>query len=209
MLFAGAGGLAAQLFDDIESMNLKDIAFWSETESANTFITEKYQVLKTDQEVAHYFNTMTKKFVICMGERAHRKTMMVKFLELGGEPGTFVSPFGNHSKYIREIGAGTIILRDVDIEPDVSIGEGCLINKQSNFGHGCKVGNYCDIGPMVTVSAESSVGENCMIGMGSIIIPRVKIGNGVIISAGSVVTKNLPDHAVVSGVPAKLRFKRN
>ena len=209
MLFAGAGGLAAQLFDDIETMKLENVAFWSEVESSNTFIKNSYDILSTDQEVINYFNTVSKSFVICVGDRAQRKTMAARFIALGGEPGAFISPFGNHSKYIRNIGAGSIILRDVDIEPDVSIGEGCLINKQCNLGHGSKVLSYCDIGPMVTISAESSVGENCMIGMGSIIIPRIKVGNNVIISAGSVVTKSLPDNSVVSGVPAKLRFKRN
>ena len=40
--------------------------------------------------------------------------------------------------------------------------------------------------------------------MNTIILPGVHIGNGVIIGAGAVITKDVPDYAVVGGVPAKI-----
>lgn len=42
------------------------------------------------------------------------------------------------------------------------------------------------------------------IGANSVIMPGVTIGNGVIIGATSVVTKDIPDYAIVVGVPAKI-----
>lgn len=49
-----------------------------------------------------------------------------------------------------------------------------------------------------------TIGNDVWIGMNSIILPGVKIGNGVTIAAGSVVNKDIPDYAVVGGVPAKI-----
>lgn len=42
------------------------------------------------------------------------------------------------------------------------------------------------------------------VGAGSIILTGVTIGNGAIVAAGSVVTKDVPDFAIVAGNPAKV-----
>ena len=49
------------------------------------------------------------------------------------------------------------------------------------------------------------IGNDVWIGANVTILPNVvKIGDGVIIGAGSVVTKNIPDYAIVAGNPAKI-----
>jgi acetyltransferase-like isoleucine patch superfamily enzyme len=51
---------------------------------------------------------------------------------------------------------------------------------------------------------DTKIGNNCVIGMNSIILPGVIIGNHVVIGAGSVVTKNIEDHSIAVGNPAKV-----
>ncbi len=48
------------------------------------------------------------------------------------------------------------------------------------------------------------IGNDVWIGAQVIIMPGLKIGHGSIIGAGSVVTKDVPDYAVMAGVPAKI-----
>lgn len=48
------------------------------------------------------------------------------------------------------------------------------------------------------------IGNDVWIGANAIILSGVIIGNGVIIGAGSVVTKDVPDYAIVGGNPAKI-----
>ena len=49
-----------------------------------------------------------------------------------------------------------------------------------------------------------TIGNDVWIGTRVIILPGVTVGNGVIIGAGAVVTKDVPDMAIVGGVPAKI-----
>lgn len=52
------------------------------------------------------------------------------------------------------------------------------------------------------------IGNNVRISKGAIVFGGITIGNNVIVGANAVVTKPVPDNAIVAGVPAKiLRFK--
>lgn len=48
------------------------------------------------------------------------------------------------------------------------------------------------------------IGHNCWLGAGVIILPGVTLGDNVVVGAGSVVTKDVPDNAVVAGNPARI-----
>ena len=51
---------------------------------------------------------------------------------------------------------------------------------------------------------DTWIGKNCFIGGRSLILPGVRIGDNCIIGAGSVVTKDIPDHSVAAGNPARV-----
>lgn len=53
-----------------------------------------------------------------------------------------------------------------------------------------------------------SIGDNVWIAQRSTIMKGVKIGNGSIVGLGSIVTKDIPEHSLAVGTPAKT-IKRN
>ena len=55
---------------------------------------------------------------------------------------------------------------------------------------------------------EVIIGDDVWIGSDVTILPGVKIGNHSIIGACSVVTKDVPEYAIVAGNPAKVKKYR-
>lgn len=57
---------------------------------------------------------------------------------------------------------------------------------------------------------DIKIGHDVWIGARATILPNVTIGNGVTILAGAIVSEDVPDYALVGGVPAKvISFKHN
>ena len=70
-----------------------------------------------------------------------------------------------------------------------------------------EIGANCHIHQQVTVGWSTGgnpiIGKNVRINAGAIVIGGIVIGDDVEIAAGSVVTKDVPSHTMVAGVPAK------
>ena len=58
--------------------------------------------------------------------------------------------------------------------------------------------------PYKHISAPITVGEGAWIGTRSIILGGVTIGRHAVVAAGSVVTKDVPEGAIVAGIPARV-----
>ena len=92
-------------------------------------------------------------------------------------------------------------------------GAGLKICHCGDFTHvaeHCKIGKNCEILPGVVFGkkggqlVKTMVGDNCYFGLGAKIIGSVTIGNNVTVGANAVVVKDIPDNAVVAGIPAKV-----
>ncbi|MFH6944349.1 CatB-related O-acetyltransferase [Flavobacterium sp. FlaQc-50] len=76
-----------------------------------------------------------------------------------------------------------------------------LVNKELPIGNSTQSDFKRNIR---TEESKTIVGNDVWIGMNAIILPNVKIGDGVTILAGTVVTKDVPDYAIVGGIPGAI-----
>lgn len=109
----------------------------------------------------------------------------------------------------KSIGEGTTIGAFCDIGSDVEIGKHCNIQCQVSISNGCKIGNGVFLAPKVTLLNDKymngkiqpvEIGDYSRIGGNTIILPNVKIGKNVLIGAGSLITKDVPDGAIIKGM---------
>lgn len=80
------------------------------------------------------------------------------------------------------------------IHGNAVIGNDCLIR------HGVTIGNTGDDDPL----GAPTIGDRVDIGAGAKILGRVSVGSDAIIGANAVVVHDVPDNAVVGGVPARV-----
>jgi len=77
------------------------------------------------------------------------------------------------------------------------------------FGNGWeKINEGADLTKKYPYKGDTIIGNDVWIGHDVTIMPGVKIGSGAIIGAKAVVTKDVPDYAIVGGNPARLIRKR-
>lgn len=101
-----------------------------------------------------------------------------------------------------KISSHTFICEGVTIEDEVFVGHGVMFTND-RFPRATNPDGSAQTEAdwkleLTRVKRRASIGSNATIMCG------VTIGEGALIAAGSVVTKNVPDYAIVAGVPAKV-----
>lgn len=131
--------------------------------------------------------------------------------------------------YLTSCGADLRVKRGAEISLNSSVGNHSELGTRSMIQSNVQIGDYVIMGPDVKIYSRNHlfsslekpiknqgkeyfktiIGNDVWLGANVIVTAGCRIGNHVVVAAGAVVTKDIPDFAVVGGVPAKILKYRN
>ena len=142
----------------------------------------------------------------------------------------------NHVSQKAKIGANTKIWHFSYVGDDSEIGDNCKVGSLVHVDYDVKIGNNCKIegsvylppltrikdnvfvGPGVVLTNDPypecdkmrgvTIDDNAIICAGAVIKAGVNIGKDSVVGMGAVVTEDVPDKAVVAGVPAQALYSK-
>ena len=117
------------------------------------------------------------------------------------------------------IGKGCSFGQNVNVSNNVKIGDGCKVQNNVSIYEGVELEDYVFCGPSMVFTNDltprakypkGSAGykktvlhTGASIGANATVVCGHEVGRLAMVAAGAVVTKNVPDYALVAGVPAK------
>jgi UDP-2-acetamido-3-amino-2,3-dideoxy-glucuronate N-acetyltransferase len=127
----------------------------------------------------------------------------------------------SHIQSGAKIGKKCVFGQNVNVGNNVSIGDFCKVQNNVSIYEGVTLEDYVFCGPSMVFTnildpkckypqvgaqyyVKTLVKEGASIGANATIVCGITLGKHCMIGAGSVVTKDVPDYALVVGVPGKV-----
>jgi sugar O-acyltransferase (sialic acid O-acetyltransferase NeuD family) len=143
--------------------------------------------------------------IVAIGDNFLRATVAARVAEAC--PGLrFVStihPRASVASDVR-IGAGTVVMAGVSVNPSCIIGNHCILNTNASVDHDSSMADFSSIAPGATTGGGCRIGEYSAVGIGAVMVHNITIGAHTIIGAGATVLKDIDPFAVAYGSPAKI-----
>ncbi|AET57666.1 acetyltransferase (isoleucine patch superfamily) protein [Paenibacillus terrae HPL-003] len=142
-------------------------------------------------------------YIVAIGNNSIRMNIVERLKQMQVQFGTAIHSSAVIGSNI-SIGEGTVVMPNAVINADTHIGEHVIINTAATIDHDCCVEHFAHISPGVHVAGGVTIGCRSHVGISASLIPGVSIGKDTIIGAASCVIRDLPDHVVAVGCPARV-----
>lgn len=208
MIILGAGGHAKVLIDSLRLQSIDLLGITDSDHNKKGQLLLNVPVMGGDEEVMAY-PVETTHLVNGVGSvrvNPRRRQLFEQFKNKGYRFASVVHPSAIIAADV-VLSEGAQIMAGAVVQAGCHIGINTVINTGSVVDHDCHIGDHSHIASGATLSGGVSVGENAHVGTGATVIQGIKIGRDSIVAAGAVVIRDVPDGAVVAGVPAKEGLK--
>ena len=113
-------------------------------------------------------------------------------------PTAYVSPLAS-------LGQGVFIGANSVVGPGARLEDHVFVNRGVTIGHDTRIGSFSRLQPGANLGGLSRIGGGVTVAIGATLLERLVVGDRAFIGAGAVVTKDVPDDALVLGIPTKFK----
>ncbi len=141
--------------------------------------------------------------IVAIGDTRVRQKYAQLLKEQGFElinavhPTAWVSPTA-------KLGENVVIAPNASVCTEAAIGSSVILNTGCVVDHECEVGEGAHICPGVHLGGRVRIGRCAWVGIGASVIQCISIGDYATVGAGAAVIRDVPPHATVVGVPARV-----
>jgi sugar O-acyltransferase (sialic acid O-acetyltransferase NeuD family) len=116
---------------------------------------------------------------------------------------SIVSPSAEIAQDV-EIGEGCFIGPGAVVNTGSRVGSFCILNTRAAVDHDGVLAEYCSLAPNVALGGNVQIGAYTAISLGANVTHAVRIGEHSVIGAGALVLRDIGDHVVAYGAPARM-----
>lgn len=190
MFIIGAGGLASQIVDVLELLQIPIDGFYDDQKTGQFM---GYPILGPIENI--------KGPAICgIGNNSRRREIINLFPTV--EWSNVIHPQACVSKHAN-LGIGNYIGPMACIMPGASVGNHNIVDPGAVISHDSLIKDFNHLASHATLLGRVNVGSENLIGSHATVLPDLIIGNRNIIGAGAVITKSVYSESVMLGIPAR------
>ena len=148
--------------------------------------------------------------IVCIGNNHVRGRIARRLADMGFELVNAIDPAARVSPKAR-LGKGGLVATGAIIALHTVLGDNFYLGPGAVISHDVTVGNNVLLSVGCVVAARVDIADEAFVGAGARIVPatmgqhtRLRVGENTVVGAGAVVLQDVPDHAVVVGVPARV-----
>ncbi|MCZ7384099.1 MAG: acetyltransferase [Candidatus Methanoperedens sp.] len=202
----GSGEHGRIVMDILQHAGIETIGFLDDNIKSHGTIVNEVPVLGGFEIVKKGMHDV--QFIVALGDNAIRAQKYSELEKAGKILLNAIHPGAIISKHVT-IGKGVVIAPNSVINTGAVIGNNVIINTGAIIEHDNIIEDNSHVAPGVCMAGGVRVKNGATVGIGAIVLDDLTIGRNATIGAGAVVTKDVPDNAVIVGIPAKVIKYKN